>query len=232
MSSSTGLYCFERLMLNHRRDITGPPCSLLPEQTAQRRCCKHEAAFHLKAPRLCKDVCMDPDSGLLLSLHCHCSRHPPPETHPACCAPSTFHWITHFLTDMRQQVRPGHITPIPTYTALVPPSGVFSRSCSSLLTITFSCDASVNWLKFADDTTVTGFKSGCDELAYRLEVEQLISWCSQNNIEMNLLDCWGDNGPEEKPLSLVLLFSITPCLLDCFHLIGSTITQNLKTWPT
>ncbi|XP_036427544.1 uncharacterized protein LOC118808774 [Colossoma macropomum] len=44
-------------------------------------------------------------------------------------------------------------------------------------------DSSVKLLKFADDTTVIRLIQDADESSYQLEVEQLVFWCSQNNLE-------------------------------------------------
>ncbi|XP_058237425.1 GTPase IMAP family member 8-like [Hemibagrus wyckioides] len=41
-------------------------------------------------------------------------------------------------------------------------------------------------MEFADDTTVVGLISGGDETAYRAKVENLSTWCSRNNLTLNL----------------------------------------------
>ncbi|KAJ8342756.1 hypothetical protein SKAU_G00326840 [Synaphobranchus kaupii] len=50
-----------------------------------------------------------------------------------------------------------------------------------------SSHQSVKLLKFADDTTLIGLISNGDESAYRWEIEQLLSCCGQNNLELNAL---------------------------------------------
>ena len=41
-------------------------------------------------------------------------------------------------------------------------------------------------VKFADDTTVSGFISNNDENDYRDEFTRLVNWCSQNNLALNV----------------------------------------------
>ena len=50
-----------------------------------------------------------------------------------------------------------------------------------------SSDQSVKFLKFADNTTLIGLISGGDESAYRWEIDHLVTWCGQNNLELNIL---------------------------------------------
>ena len=49
-----------------------------------------------------------------------------------------------------------------------------------------SCHVGTKILKFADDTTVIGLITNSDESEYRDQVNKLISWCSDNNLELNV----------------------------------------------
>ena len=40
--------------------------------------------------------------------------------------------------------------------------------------------------KFADDTTVVGWISNDDETEYRNEIENLVNWCGNNNLSLNV----------------------------------------------
>ena len=40
--------------------------------------------------------------------------------------------------------------------------------------------------KFADDTTVVRWISNNDETEYRNEIENLVNWCSNNNLSLNV----------------------------------------------
>ena len=57
---------------------------------------------------------------------------------------------------------------------------LYTNSCTS-------SHPSVKLLKFADDTTLIGLISGGDESDYRWEAANLVTWCSQNNLELNAL---------------------------------------------
>ena len=40
--------------------------------------------------------------------------------------------------------------------------------------------------KFADDTTVVGWISNNDKTEYRDEIENLVNWCGNNNLSLNV----------------------------------------------
>ena len=102
---------------------------------------------------------------------------------------STCRWITDFLSDRKQHVKLGKqvsnsltiSTGFPQGCALSPLLfSLYTNSCSS-------SHQSVKLLKFADDTTLIGLISGGDESAYRWEIDHLVSWCGQDNLELNAL---------------------------------------------
>ena len=67
---------------------------------------------------------------------------------------------------------------------------------STLSLYTNSCTSShqsVKLLKFADDATLIGLISGADESAYSREIDHLVTWCDQNNLELNALKTVGDS---------------------------------------
>ena len=102
---------------------------------------------------------------------------------------STCRWITDFLSDRRQRVRLGkHVSDSRTISTGSPQGCVLSPLLFTLYTN--SCTSShqyVKLLKFADDTTLIGLISGGDESAYRWEIDHLVTWCGQNNLELNAL---------------------------------------------
>ena len=49
-----------------------------------------------------------------------------------------------------------------------------------------SCHVGTKILKFADDTTVIGLITNSDESEYRDQVNKLISWCNDYNLELNV----------------------------------------------
>ena len=92
-------------------------------------------------------------------------------------------------TDRRQHVRLGkHVSDSRTISTGSPQGCVLSPLLFSLYTN--SCTSShqaVKLLKFADDTTLIGLISGGDETAYRWEIDHLMTWRGQNNLELNAL---------------------------------------------
>ena len=85
---------------------------------------------------------------------------------------------------------------------------------------------------FADDITVTGLITYYDESEYHDQVNKLISWCSENNMELNV------NKTKEiivdfkrKKLSLLLPLLIdgrTVEIIQHFKFLGSPISNNLR----
>ncbi|KAK3557059.1 hypothetical protein QTP70_024465 [Hemibagrus guttatus] len=82
----------------------------------------------------------------------------------------------------QSQSRLGTACPAPPYWG---PSALRAQSTA----VTHDCAAmhsSNHNIKFADDTTVVGLISKNDESAYREEVQQLTSWCKDNNLSLNV----------------------------------------------
>ncbi|KAJ8369389.1 hypothetical protein SKAU_G00094170 [Synaphobranchus kaupii] len=95
-----------------------------------------------------------------------------------------------------------------------------------------SSHQSVKLLKFADDTTLIGLISNGDESAYRWEIEQLLSWCGQNNLELNALktvemvvDFRKNPAPPPPPITLD---NSPMATVDSFRFLGTIISRDLK----
>ncbi|KAI3361527.1 hypothetical protein L3Q82_013676, partial [Scortum barcoo] len=86
----------------------------------------------------------------------------------------------------------------------------------------------------ADDTVITtviGLIRDGDESAYRWEVEQLVLWCGQNNLEMNTLktvEMTADFRRSPPTLPRVSILNNTESAVETFRFMGSTISEDLK----
>ena len=187
--TSVVMKSFQRLMLSHLKDITGP---LQFAYRANRSADDavnmglHYILHHLDSPgTYARILFVDFSSAfntIIPEILCQ-------KLSQLAVPVSTCQWITNFLTDRRQQVRLGTTTSrIRTISTGAPGGFVLSPLLFSFYTNHWnSSNPSVKLLKFADNTTVIGLVRDGDESAYRQEVEQLVLWCGQNHLELNPL---------------------------------------------
>ncbi len=184
---------FEKLVLAHLKDITGP--LLDPLQFAYRanrsvddavNMGLHYVLQHLDRPgAYVRILFVDFSSAFNTIIP---NRLLPKLTQ--LFVPTSFcQWINSFLTDRQQLVRLGKFSSSTRTISTGAPQGcVLSPLLFSLYTNDCtSKDPSVKLLKFADDTTLIGLIQDSDESAYRQEVKELAVWCSLNNQELNTL---------------------------------------------
>ena len=95
-----------------------------------------------------------------------------------------------------------------------------------------SCHVRTKILKFADDTTVIGLIKNSDESEYRDQVNKLISWCNDNNLERSvnktkemIVDF---RRKKSSPPSPLVIDGRTVEIVQHFKCLGSTISSNLK----
>ena len=89
-------------------------------------------------------------------------------------------------------------------------------------------------VKFADDTTVEGVISNGDETAYRQEVDRLVSWCSENSLELNTTktnEMIVDFRRNATPIDPLVIDGQAIKLVDSFKFLGSLISSDLS-WDT
>ena len=68
-------------------------------------------------------------------------------------------------------------------------------------------------MKFADDTTVIGLIQEDDESVYRREVDHLVSWCTENNLVLNI----------QKIVEMVIDFRRHSSVLPPLSILGNVV---------
>src|SRR4029434_110081 len=142
-------------------------------------------------------------------------------------------WITDFLSDRRQHVRLGkHVSDPRTISTGSPQGCVLSPLLFSLYTNSCtSSHQSVKLLKFADDTTLIGLISVGEESAYRWEIDNLVTWCGQNNLELNALktvEMVVDFRKNPAPPNPITLSDAPVDSVESIRFLGTIISQDLK----
>ena len=118
-------------------------------------------------------------------------------------------WILDFLLTRPQVVKIGdNLSSSVTLSTGTHQGCVLSPMLYSLFTHDcLSCHVRNKILKFADDTTVIGLITNSDESEYRDQVNKLISWCNDNNLEHNV------NKTKEMIVDFRRTFFLLPRLL-------------------
>ena len=95
-----------------------------------------------------------------------------------------------------------------------------------------SCHVHTKILKFADDTTVIGLITNVDESEYRDQVNKFISWCNDNNLELNvnkmkemIVDF---RRKKTSPPSPLVIDGRKVEIVQHFKCLGSIMSSNLK----
>ena len=225
---------FECLVLSHLKSLTNP--LLDPLQFAYRairsvdnvvNMALHYTLQHLDSPGtyariLFVDFSSAFNTNLLALLQDKLSQ--------LCVPDSTCRWITDFLSDRKQLMNlVKHVSEsqtISTESCVLSPMLFFlyTNGCTS-------SHQSVKLLKFAVDTKLIGLISGRDGSAYRWEIDHLVTWCSQNNLELNTLKTVEIVTDFRKnpasPARIILCGSPVDSVESC-HFLGTIITQGLK----
>ncbi len=238
--TSVVMKSFERLMLAHLKDITGPLLDpLLFAYRANRSVDDavnmglHYIFQHLYKPGTYARILFVDFSSAFNTIIPDTLQN---KLTQLSVPTSICQWITSFLTDSQQPVRLGKFSSNTlTISTGVPHGCVLSPLLFSLYTNDCtSKDPSVKLLKFADDTTLIGLIKDGDESAYRQEVKELAVWCSLNNLELNTLKTvemivdFRRNPPALPPLTIM---NNTVNAVESFRFLGTTISQDLK-WDT
>ncbi len=179
---SVGMKSFERLMLAHLKDSTGPLLDTLQFAYRANRSVDdavnmglHYILQHLDKPGTYARILFVDFSSAFNTIIQDTLQN---KLTQLSVSTSIFEWITSFLTERQQLVRLGELpSNTQTISTGAPQGCVLSPLLFSLYTNDCtSTDQSVKLLKFADDTTVIGLIQDRDESAYRLK--RLSSWLS------------------------------------------------------
>ena len=85
--------------------------------------------------------------------------------------------------------------------------------------------------KFSDDTTIEGLITNTDETVYCSGVDQLVDWCEDNNLELNVLktrEMVIDFRRKKTPTTPLVIKGQTVEMVDSFRFLGTIINKNLK----
>ena len=142
-------------------------------------------------------------------------------------------WIINVLLDRPQVVEVNTLLSQPLILSTGAPQGcVFSPLLYSLFTN--DCRSNSNStlvFKFSDDTTIEGLITNTDETVYSSEVDQLVDWCGDNNLELNVSktkEMVIDFRRKKTPTTPLLIKGQTVEMVDSFQFLGTTISKNLK----
>ncbi|XP_077990622.1 uncharacterized protein LOC144444944 [Glandiceps talaboti] len=146
---------------------------------------------------------------------------------------SLCNWIFDFLSNRPQVVKTGSFFSEPIILNTGAPQGcVLSPMLYSLVTHDCASSASDSLIfKFADDTSIVGLIQYDNETAYRDQVDRIVGWCADNNLELNV----------DKTKEIIVDFRKkrmyhTPLnihgkeveIVDTFKFLGSLISEDLK----
>ncbi len=223
---------FEKLVLAHLKDITGPSSVCLQSKQVCGQCMGlHYILQHLDRPGTYVRILFVDFSSAFNTIIPDLLL---PKLTQLSVPTSICQWINSFLTDRQQLVRLGKLSSTTRTISTGSPQGcVLSPLLFSLYTNDCrSKDPSVKLLKFADDTTLIGLiQDSDDESAYRQEVKELAVWCGLNNLELNTLKTveiimdFRINPPALPPLTIM---NSTVTAVESFRFLGTTISQDLK----
>ena len=146
---------------------------------------------------------------------------------------STCRWITDFQSNQKQHVKLGkHVSESQTISTGSPQGCILSPLLFS--PYTNSCTTShqsVMLLKFVDNTALIGLFSGRDVSACRWEIDHLMTWCSQNNLELKApktVEIVVDFRKNPAPPAPIILCGSPVNSVESCRFLGTINTQDLK----
>ena len=97
--------------------------------------------------------------------------------------------------------------------------------------MTVSVDQSVLVTKFSDDTTVEVCIENADETAYRGEVQRMVGWCTDNNLELNVSktkEVIVDFRRKKTHIRPLSLYGVEVEQVESSRFLGTTISSDLS----
>ena len=142
-------------------------------------------------------------------------------------------WVLDFLLNRPQSVRfENQLSDVIVLNTGAPQGCVLSPLLFSLFTNDcVSHHESVCLAKFADDTTVAGLIKNSDESEYRREISNLVTWCHNNNLELNsskTKEIVVDFRRKQTPIEPISIDGDDIERVECFKFLGTIICNDLK----
>ena len=142
-------------------------------------------------------------------------------------------WISDFLLNRTRVVRFNSQLSEPLTLSTGAPQGcVLSPLLFTLFTNDCrSSSSSTLIFKFSDDTTVEGLITNADKPAYREEVERVVDWCTNNDLELNVAktkEMMIDFRRNKTAMTPLTIREQQVELVDSFRFLGTTIANTLK----
>jgi hypothetical protein len=146
---------------------------------------------------------------------------------------SLCHWLLDFLLDRPQVVRLKNSLSASLILNTGTPQGcvlspllftLFTNDCTS-------AHPSTHIIKFSDDTTIEGLISDSNENAYREEVQRVVDWCSENDLELNVIktkEVVIDPRRKKDPILPLEINGQVVEQVSSFKFLGTTISEDLK----
>ena len=146
---------------------------------------------------------------------------------------SLCNWILNFLLNRPQVVKIGNKLSSTLILNTGTPQGcpispklysIFTFDCKSIYPKNLV-------IKFADDTTVTGLITDNDENNYRSEIENIVDWCSKNNLLLNVKktkEMIVDFRRNKNPIHPIFINNEPVEQISNFKFLGTTVTCDLS----
>ena len=142
-------------------------------------------------------------------------------------------WILDFLLERPQVVKIGNIiSESITLNTGTPQGCPMSPKLYSIFTYDCKADVPNNLLiKFADDTTVSGFIKDNDESNYRDQITNIVAWCKQNNLFLNVSktkEMIIDFRKNKTPMLPIYIDNTPVDQVTTFKFLGSFVTDDMS----